>query len=63
MITKIRTILCLSNLHIYIRKAKETGRNIGLVWFHDISTIVDYLMPNLVYSYILKIHVICKDIL
>ena len=27
----------------------------GLVWFHDKSTIVGYLMPNPVYTYILNI--------
>ena len=27
----------------------------GFVWFYGISIIVDYLMPNLVYSYILNI--------
>ena len=31
---------------------------IGLVWFYGISTIVGYLMPNPVYSYILDM--ICK---
>ena len=27
-----------------------------LVWFYDITTIVDYLMPNSLYSYILNIY-------
>ena len=30
-------------------------KGIGLVWFYGISTIVGYLKPNLVYSYILDI--------
>ena len=29
--------------------------NIGLVWFYGISNIIGYLMPNLVYSYMLDI--------
>ena len=28
----------------------------GWVWFHGISTIVDYLMPNPLYTYILNIY-------
>ena len=28
----------------------------GLVWLHGISTIVSYLMPNLLYTYILIIY-------
>ena len=28
----------------------------GLVWFYGISTIVGYLMPNPVYTYILDIY-------
>ena len=28
---------------------------LGLVWFYGISTIVGYLMPNLVFTYILNI--------
>ena len=28
----------------------------GLVWFYDISTIVGYLMPNPVYTYILNMY-------
>ena len=31
-----------------------------MVWFYGISTIVGYLMPNLVYTYILDIYMICK---
>ena len=31
-----------------------------LIWFYGISTIVDYLMPNLIYTYILDIYMICK---
>ena len=33
---------------------------LGLVCFYGISTIVGYLMPNPVYSYILDICIICK---
>ena len=28
----------------------------GLVWFNGISTIIGYLMPNLLYAYILNIY-------
>ena len=28
----------------------------GLVWFHGISTLVGYLMPNPIYTYILNIY-------
>ena len=28
----------------------------GLVWFYGISSIVDYLMPNPLYTYILNIY-------
>ena len=28
----------------------------GLVWFYGISTVVDYLMPNSIYTYILDIY-------
>ena len=28
----------------------------GLVWFYGISTIVDYLMPNPVYTYVLNMN-------
>ena len=40
-----------SSLYIYI---KYIG--FGLVVFYGISTIVGYLMPNLLYTYILKIY-------
>ena len=38
-----------SSLYIYIK-------NIGIswVWFYDISTLVGYLMPDILYTYILK---------
>ena len=39
---------------------KFSNRNFALVWFYCISTIVGYLMPNLVYSYILDIYMISK---
>ena len=39
-----------SVLYIYI-----TNIWFGFVWFHGISTIVGYLMPNLLYTYILNI--------
>ena len=29
---------------------------VDLVWFYGISTIIGYLMPNLVYTYILSIY-------
>ena len=35
----------------------------GLVWFNGISTMVVYLMPNPVYTYVLNIYMICKHIL
>ena len=44
-----------SCLFIYI---KYIG--FGLVGFYGISTIVGYLMPNPIYSYILNIYMICK---
>ena len=28
----------------------------GLVWFYGVSNIVGYLMPNPIYTYILKIY-------
>ena len=28
----------------------------GLVWFYGISTVLGYLMPNLLYTYILNIY-------
>ena len=34
----------------------------GLVGFYGISTIVGYLMPNPLYTYVLNIFVICKRI-
>ena len=34
----------------------------GLVQFHHISTIVGYLMPDHLYTYILNIYMICKHI-
>ena len=37
--------------------------SLGWVGFYGISTIVGYLMPNPVYTYILNIYVICKHIL
>ena len=33
----------------------------GLVWFYGISTLVSYLMPNSVYTYLLDIYMICKQ--
>ena len=30
-------------------------KSFDLVWFYDISIIVGYLMPNLLYTYILNI--------
>ena len=35
----------------------------GLVGFYGISTIIDYLMPNPVYTYIWNKYMICKHIL
>ena len=35
----------------------------GSIWFYDISSIVGYLIPNPVYTYILKMCMICKHIL
>ena len=35
---------------------EESLNLIGLVWFYDISTIVDYLMPNLAYIYKLDVY-------
>ena len=40
-----------SSLYMYIKYIKFT-----LVVFYGISTIVDYLMPNLLYTYILNIY-------
>ena len=40
-----------SSVYIYI---KYIG--FGLVWFYGISTIVDYLLPNPFYTYILNIY-------
>ena len=40
-----------SSLHIYIKYIK-----FGLVWFYGISTIVGYLMPNPLYTYIQNIY-------
>ena len=40
-----------SSVYIYI---KYIG--FGLVWFYGISTIVGYLMPNPLYTYILNIY-------
>ena len=40
-----------STLFIYIRYI-----SFGLAWFYGISTIVGYLMPNPLYSYILNIY-------
>ena len=37
------------------------ARGFILVWFHGISTIVVYLMPNHLYKYISNIHMIFKD--
>ena len=34
----------------------EWVKSFGLVWFYGISTIVDYLMPNPVYTYTLNIY-------
>ena len=42
--------------------AKQKLKNHGLVRFYGISTIVGYLMPNLLYTYIIK-YMICKQIL
>ena len=42
---------------IYVCKDKW----FGLVWFYGISTIIGYLMPNPVYTYIRLL--ICKHIL
>ena len=47
-----------SSSYIYI---KYIG--FGLFWFYGISTIVGYLMPNFVYTYILDIYMIGKHIL
>ena len=40
-----------SSLYIYIKYIR-----FGLVGFYGISTIVDYLMPNPLYTYILDIY-------
>ena len=40
-----------SSLYIYIKYIW-----FGLVWFYGISTIVGYLMPNSLYTYILNIY-------
>ena len=35
----------------------------GLVGFYGISTIISYLMPVPIYTYLLNIYMICKHIL
>ena len=38
-------------------------KRFGLIWFYGISPFVGYLFPNLVYTYIFKIYMICEHIL
>ena len=49
-----------SSLYIYIKYIR-----FGLIWFYGMSTIVVYLMPNLlyIYIYILNIYMNCTHIL
>ena len=49
-----------SDVNIRIENAL-TAINLRLVWFYGISTIVGYLMPNPLFTYILNM--ICKHIL
>ena len=37
------------------RLNKQIQKEVALVWFYGISTIVGYLMPNPFYTYILNI--------
>ena len=38
----------------YVHNVNEL--KFDLVWFHSISTVVDYLIPNTVYTYIINIY-------
>ena len=57
----------LSHTHTHTHARTHTHTHslvwIGLVGFYGISTIVGYLMPNPLYTYILHIHVKCKHTL
>ena len=45
-------------------KTRERNeRDNGLICFYGISTIVSYLMPNIIYTFTLNIYPICKRIL
>ena len=55
----------LTNAWILSRDLKKAGEHqvgsntnckFGLVWFYNISTIVGYLIPNILYTYILNIY-------
>ena len=37
-------------------RRKDVENLFGLVWFYAISTIVGYLMPNPLYTYVLNIY-------
>ena len=50
-----------SSLYIYIKYVWLVG--LGWVGFYGISTIVGFLMPNPVPTYILTVYIICKGIL
>ena len=36
------------------KKVRQLQRRFGLVWFYGISAIAGYLMPNPIYTYIIK---------
>ena len=42
-------------VRVCVEKGKQM-KDIFLVWFYGISTIVGYLMPNPLYTYILNIY-------
>ena len=47
--------ICKGTLGVF-HSPSRLGNLCGLVWFYDISSMVGYLMPNLVYTYILNIY-------
>ena len=53
----IQTLIQDSTKYIYnsVKKSMHCDL-VGLVWFYGISTIVGYLMPNPLYTYILNIY-------
>ena len=57
-INQCRLFNAKSSLYIYIKYIR-----FGLFGFYGISTIVGYLMPNPLFTYILNIYMICKYIL